>query len=62
MIAPQVIPITKDDGTSAYIRVEPQDKNTCQLYQTDQAGHLHFTTSGIAPEIGENTPVPRRQG
>jgi len=52
-----VFQITKDDGSATYIRVEPRDNNAYQLYQSDEAGHLHFTTSGIAPEIGNNTPV-----
>ena len=57
MSTPTVIQISKDDGSPAYIRVEPRDEETFQLYQTDEAGHLHFTTMGIAPEIGENTPA-----
>jgi len=52
-----VLQITKDDGSAAYIRVTPRYDNAYQLYQSDQAGHLHFTTTGIAPEIGDNTPV-----
>ncbi|GAB3933057.1 hypothetical protein [Mucilaginibacter myungsuensis] len=68
MIQTEIIELTKANGTTAYIKAEPEYENdgqgqyfnnAYQLYTTDEAGHLHFTTMGISPEIGENTPVQK---